>query len=632
MSTPTDRPTEDPLGLTIVTAPTDQPIGDPQDTVHTDNPSDDPISDPLGPLISAPHLDPSARSVDPNKPCDSSDPMTSEIATPKSPFKPPDPEMGGLVQVKHDAYSAWTGGKPKADWSELEETSPEYEQTTQLRPMLDDSGFSKRCKGFEDKFSKNGDLYKFQRHLIDHLKIMGMDTITYLPDPADNDQTVNVIMDHTWFTQGYVRSAAPIQYAMYDTYDRSNDRATCLMFVDSLNETLKGEIQDRIPDEPSFLEVWMLFIQTLQSDSMERFKDMEKEVRSLQPQQISGQNIAEMCLSFVKRCKGLTAAGVYDHQLNSKIIQNLLLADGNDQYKFALLQQQEKLNETLQVVRFMTKIEANEYLISRQLTFGDICCLAEDRYRQALGDKTWGPASNMKDSTTPSGAFSRTQLNALIQQFQGKQQREKSNDICHHCGQKGHWANECPNRANDAGPIANRGRDRNNARRPGRGGPRRGGPRRGGPGHRRLSLQARCGGGGRGHEGCVGRTGTRDYAPWHLVTPTNLEEQKYVNGRWFKFDPAASPPRWNIVRPTAPANNQANVLEFDPVVCMTKVPNYQAWTNVINSVPTYSTMGTSPAVASSPLIDPCPLSKQYKTKKKTQWVSLLLLRNWPMNH
>ena len=404
--------------------------------------------------------------------------------------------MGGLVQVKHDAYSAWTGRKPKADWSELEETSLEYEQTTQLRPMLDDSGFSKRCKGFEDKFSKIGDLYKFQRRLIDHLKIMGMDTITYLPDPADNDQMVNVITDHTRFTQAYICSAAPIQYAKYDAYDRSNDRAAHLMFVDSLNETLKGEIQDRIPDKPSFLEVWMLFIQTLQSNSMERFKDMEKEVRSLQPQQFSGQNIAEMCLSIIKRCKGLTAAGLYDHQLNSKIIQNLLLADGNDQYKFALLQQQENLNEALQVVRFITKLEANKYLISHQLTFGDICRLAEDRYQQALGDKTWGPASNLKDSKTPPGTFSHAQLHALIQQFQGKQQHDKSNNICHHCGQKGHWANECPNHAKDVGPIANRGHDCSNTCQPGRGGSGHGGPGCGRPGHCRPPLQAGRSGGG----------------------------------------------------------------------------------------------------------------------------------------
>ena len=40
---------------------------------------------------------------------------------------------------------------------------------------------------------------------------------------------------------------------------------------------------------------------------------------------------------------------------------------------------------------------------------------------------------------------------------------------------------------------------------------------------------------------------------------------------------------------------------------MTEVPDHQAWTNVIDSVPTYSTMGTPPAVASSTLIHPRPL-------------------------
>ena len=264
----------------------------------------------------------------------------------------------------------------------------------------------------------------------------------------------------------------------------------------------------------------------------------------------------------------------------------------------------------------MTKVEANEYLISRQLTFGDICRLAEDRYRQALGDKTWGPASNLKDSKTPPGAFSHAQLNALIQQFQGKQQRDKSNDICHHCGQKGHWANKCRNRANDVGPIANRGRDRNNAHRPGHGGSGHGGHGRGGPGDCRPPLQAGRGGGGQGHEGRVGCTGAHDYAQWHLVAPSNLEEQKYVNGRWLKFDPAASPPRWNVVRPTAPANNQANVLEFDPAAWMTEVPDYQAWENVINSVSMYSTMGTSPAIVSSPLINPHPLVETMEDKEE----------------
>ena len=85
-----------------------------------------------------------------------------------------------------------------------------------------------------------------------------------------------------------------------------------------------------------------------------------------------------------------------------------------------------------------------------------------------------------------------------------------------------------------------------------------------------------------------------------------------MNGRWFKFDPATSPPRWNIVRLTAPANNQANVLEFDLAAWMTEVPDYQAWTNVINSP-----MGTSPAVVSSPLIYPRPLVKTVEDEEET---------------
>ena len=199
----------------------------------------------------------------------------------------------------------------------------------------------------------------------------------------------------------------------------------------------------------------------------------------------------------------------------------------------------------------------------------------------------------------PNLCYYHAKLNALIQQFQGKQQRDKSNNICHHCGQKGHWANECPDRANVAGSNVIRGCERNNVRRPGRGG----------PGHRCPPLQAGHGGGGRGHHGRVGCTGARNYAPWRLVAPTNPEEQKYVNGRWFKFNPAASPPRWNVVRMRAPANNQANVLEFDPAAWMTEIPDHQAWANVIHSVPTYSTMGTPQAVASSTLIHPRPLVK-----------------------
>ena len=34
-------------------------------------------------------------------------------------FKPKEPKFGGLVQVGHDTWAAWTGGKPKADFTQL---------------------------------------------------------------------------------------------------------------------------------------------------------------------------------------------------------------------------------------------------------------------------------------------------------------------------------------------------------------------------------------------------------------------------------------------------------------------------------------------------------------------------------
>ena len=36
--------------------------------------------------------------------------------------KPMKPKMGGLTKQTADSWAAWTGGKPKADWSELKIT------------------------------------------------------------------------------------------------------------------------------------------------------------------------------------------------------------------------------------------------------------------------------------------------------------------------------------------------------------------------------------------------------------------------------------------------------------------------------------------------------------------------------
>ena len=70
------------------------------------------------------------------------------------------------------------------------------------------------------KFSKEkGDLFSFQHKLLQNFQDMGMDTVTYLKDLGDPTKMVNLLMDHTQFTQAYVKTAIKEQCKHYDLYD-----------------------------------------------------------------------------------------------------------------------------------------------------------------------------------------------------------------------------------------------------------------------------------------------------------------------------------------------------------------------------------------------------------------------------
>ena len=135
------------------------------------------------------------------------------------------PTMGGLIQVKHDAYSTWTSRIPLADWTGLDTMAHSYEQTTQLRLTYEGKGFQTCCTGFEAKFTKSSSVHLFQRKLLDHFMTHGMDSITYLPDPAEPTTMVNIITHHTCFTTDVVKLAAPVQATKYALYDCANNRA-----------------------------------------------------------------------------------------------------------------------------------------------------------------------------------------------------------------------------------------------------------------------------------------------------------------------------------------------------------------------------------------------------------------------
>jgi hypothetical protein len=115
------------------------------------------------------------------------DKVTSDTAVtstvPKMAHKPNKPVMGGLTQTKTDKWMAWTGGKPKVDWSGfVDVTLVDFETPNQMRPIYDVKGYNHRKTGLSAKFNKSDMLIPFKKRVWTHLKDSGLDSILYIPD------------------------------------------------------------------------------------------------------------------------------------------------------------------------------------------------------------------------------------------------------------------------------------------------------------------------------------------------------------------------------------------------------------------------------------------------------------------
>ena len=90
--------------------------------------------------------------------------------------------------------------------------------------MLDHSSFHQCSKGLNVKFSReNGGLFSFQHTLLWHFQDTGMDTIAYLKVLGAPTKMVNFLMDHTQFTQAYIKTAMEEQSKLYNSYDHLNN-------------------------------------------------------------------------------------------------------------------------------------------------------------------------------------------------------------------------------------------------------------------------------------------------------------------------------------------------------------------------------------------------------------------------
>ena len=170
-------------------------------------------------------------------------------ATVANVWKPKSPIMGGIIQIGKDDYMPHTGGKPNAQWTGLEASGTRI-SVLQYRPIGSSSikGYSARTKGLRTKFNKDGELESFVTDVMEHMKQTGMDTISYLHDPADKDKSIDkkemttVIEHHGRFTLDYTKEASKVIKLKWDGYDEQNDADAVLFLLNSLNNTFKKGI------------------------------------------------------------------------------------------------------------------------------------------------------------------------------------------------------------------------------------------------------------------------------------------------------------------------------------------------------------------------------------------------------
>ena len=175
----------------------------------------------------------------------------SDSTTPTTLFRPVAPKMGGLAQVSSNDWCAWTGGKPKPDWSGLDDKAPtDPLEEYQYRPSNPGSSVKAKAfreKGLTTKFTKSDNLLDFIQTVELYLQRMGMDTISYLPDPDDNTKVLSVVTCSTRFSlEAALESARDFRKTKYDRYDRNNDDSAKHWLLDSLDPELAKDIKDRL--------------------------------------------------------------------------------------------------------------------------------------------------------------------------------------------------------------------------------------------------------------------------------------------------------------------------------------------------------------------------------------------------
>jgi hypothetical protein len=365
--------------------------------------------------------------------------------------------MGGTVLLGSE-WTAWNGGVPKPDWSGLKDDTQSFTNPNMLRPSsaaAAQKGYNTRKEGLKEKFKRGGDLVSFKHYICEHLKDTGQDSISYLKNPADSSHMMHVVKDHARFTVATGKKLSQEQIKLYDSYDRANDASARKFLLASIASPLSSQILERLDDDSTFTDVWLEFIKSIQSTSVERFEDIRNKIKARLPSQYPGENIESMASDFRRDARELIDAGQYDHNLTLNMTKQFLLAGGdmNENYKSEIRTMSKALGKALLLIAHMDKEAADKYMRDHDFTYMDSCRVAEGEYRSQFDTFEWPPARHARDSKAVPSNFG---ANALYPSTPpGGAGGFKETRLCYNCGTPGHLSRDCTSPKKDKGRSPN---------------------------------------------------------------------------------------------------------------------------------------------------------------------------------
>ena len=487
----------------------------------------------------------------------------------------PAPIMGGIHERSATDHVPWTGGKPKPDWSGLDDSADkEHSSPTQYRSVTESvstlkKSYAYRVKGMESKLTQATDISSFQKQFLERLVQEGMDTISYVPDPMyPKSKMISCVSDHTRLTLDTVVEAMKDQVKLYDSYDKANDKHAVQLLLNSLDEEVKKEVRTYHEATDTFPVLWMRVMKCgILTPSIDYFDNIKKQLKLRKATDYPGQNLANLCAAYQDDASKLETGGQYEHKLTKDMLDCFIRActvhsTAEDSpsllaFRNKLLKLHTDIDGELVDLNYLTCDKASDHMRKQGLHYKKILEDVASSYRNLESLGQWPAARSNPDSKKAPAAFGhkaatddiadlQLQLNALKQtlNISTDASKDRSNDTCLHCGKTGHWAKDCPMKQRDGKSP----RDHRRRARDGRQNHRR---NRGGRGNGR----------GRGNE--------PPKESWKTTPPGSGEPQtKEVRGRQFKWCEACH--RWSTTHGTSthrgpqPPADQANNLIIDP--------------------------------------------------------------------